>query len=123
MKRLLIAIALIASNVSAHELTPTYPEFRPSYVENVFVTTLKLWNRRDDVEYYEITVVDKNWQTIPFATIERIVKVPYLQHKNLDIYIRKNDLNKVELICTTSKLLKEDVQSTGVRSMICSRVK
>ena len=54
-----IAIALFTSSAIAHELTPTYAELKPSYVDNILVTTMKMWNRRNDVEYYEINVYDK----------------------------------------------------------------
>jgi len=124
MRKTLIAAALfIANSAAAHELTPTYPEFKQSYVDNVLVTQLKLWNRRQDVEYYEIDVYDKNWFNIKFASANKVIKVGYLEHQVIDIYIRETDLDNVEYICTTSKQLKQDVQSTGVKSMICSRVK
>ena len=124
MRKTLIAAALfIANSAAAHELTPTYPEFKQSYVDNVLVTQQKLWNRRQDVEYYEIDVYDKNWFNIKFASANKVIKVGYLEHQVIDIYIRETDLDNVEYICTTSKQLKQDVQSTGVKSMICSRVK
>ena len=44
-----IAVALIYTNATAHELTPTYPKMRPSYIEDVSVTQMKMWNRREDV--------------------------------------------------------------------------
>lgn len=118
-----LAVALICSSATAHELTPTYPELKPSFVSNVLVTTMKLWNRRNDVEYYEISVLDENMNNIPFATVDKIIKVGYLEHKSIDIYIRESDKNIAEFICTTSKQLKEDVKSTGIMSMICSRIK
>ena len=46
-----IAVALIYTNATAHELTPTYPKMRPSYIEDVSVTQMKMWNRREDVLY------------------------------------------------------------------------
>jgi len=116
------AALLISSSAAAHEMTPTYLEFKPSYVEGVYVTTVDLWNRRNDVEYYEISVLDKMWNRIPFATRDRIVKLPYLNKEKIDIYIKQNDIEDVEFVCTSSKQLKSDVESTGIRSMICSRI-
>ena len=118
----LIAIALFTGNAIAHELTPTYPELKPSYMKGVMTTTMNMWNRRDDVEYYEIAVYDSEWKNVPFAANERIFKVSYLDRKVLELYFRKKDVDRIEWICTTSKQLKQDVKSTGVKSKICSRI-
>lgn len=111
------------TSTTAHELTPTYPELKPSYVEGIVVANMKLWNRRNDVKYYEISVLDEDMNPMVFASSDKIFKVEYLEHKSVDVYIRKKDKDKVEYICTTSKQLKEDVKSTGIQSMICSKVK
>jgi hypothetical protein len=116
------AALLISSSAAAHEMTPTYVEFKPSYVDGVYVTTINLWNRRNDVEYYEISVLDQMWKKIAFATRDRIIKIPHLSKEKIDIYIKQDDIEDVEFICTSSKQLKSDVKSTGVRSMICSRI-
>lgn len=118
-----IAAALISTSAAAHELTPTYFDFRPSFVNNVLVTTLKMWNRRNDVLYYEISVFDKDLNKVPFATSDKIIKIEYLEHKTIDVFIREKDKDTVTFICTTSKQLKEDVKSTGIQSMICSKIK
>ena len=118
-----LAICLIASSAIAHELTPTYPELRPSYMDEVSVTTMKMWNRRNDAQYYEIGVFDKEWNPVPFASPFRLLQLDYLEHKSFEVYIRDKDATRVEYICTTSKQLKSDVQSTGVKSKICSRMK
>lgn len=118
-----ILLVLIPSLSNGHELTPTYPKLRPSYIDGVLVTDMHMWNRRSDAQYYEINVYDIDWNPIPFASTERIMQLDYLAHKDFEIYIRAKDEKKVEYICTTSKQLKEDVKSTGIKSMICSRVR
>lgn len=123
MIRLILAAALFTSSAAAHELTPTYPELVPSYVTGVSMTRMHLWNRRNDVEYYEIEVFDEEFNGLPFASADKIIKVNYLEHKTFEVYIREADLIKVKYICTSSKQLKEDVLSTGVKSRICSKVK
>jgi hypothetical protein len=124
MKKLYyVFAAAIATSVTAHELTPTYPKLRSSYIEGVSVTDMKMWNRRNDVKYYEINVFDKEWNLVPFATQQRLLKLEYLSHKSFEIYIRDQDIKRAEYICTTSKQLKEDVSSSGVKSKICSRIK
>lgn len=117
------ALMLISGNAAAHELTPTYPEIRPSYVNGVSVTTMKMWNRRSDAEYYEINVFDEKWNPVSFATSNRVIQLNYLEHKSFEIYFRDEDKDRVSYICTTSKQLKRDVLSTGVKSKICSRIK
>jgi hypothetical protein len=114
---------LICGPITSHEMTPTYPELRPSFVDGLYSTELYIFNRRFDAKYYEINVFDKEWKPIAFATSDRIIELKYLEKKTIEVYIREADKNKVEYICTTSKLLKQDVQNTGVTSKICSKIK
>ena len=118
-----IAVALIYTNATAHELTPTYPKMRPSYIEDVSVTQMKMWNRREDVLYYEIGVFDEEWKPVAFASENKILQIAYLGRTTFDLYVRDSDLNRIKYICTTSKQLKQDVKSTGIKSRICSKVK
>ena len=117
------ALILFFNSAAAHELTPTYPEIEPAYVDGVSVIKMKMWNRRSDASYYEVNVFDGEWKSVPFATSEKVMKLGYLEHKSFELYIRDVDCDQVAYICTTSKQLKQDVQSTGIKSRICSRVK
>ena len=108
---------------SAHEMTPTYPELKPSYVDGVMVTTLRLYNRRNDVEHYEIGVFSGEWEPIKFATTERVLMVTYLETKTFDVYVREKDKDQVMYICTLSKLRKENVGASAISSKICSKIK
>jgi hypothetical protein len=112
---------LTATAAQAHQWTPTYPQFEKSYVENVVVTTMKLFNKRQDVSFYEIGVYDENWNPIVFATPSKIIEVGYLEKKNIDIYILEKDCNRIEYICTTSKILADE-KGNGINSRICSKV-
>jgi hypothetical protein len=116
-------LALFSSATMAHEMTPTYPKMRPSHMDNVYVTTMEMFNKRKDVEYYEIGVFDEEWNPVPFVTSYEIINIRYLGHVTFDIYIRKSDVSKVEYICSKSKLRKEDLTRTAVASKICSRVR
>lgn len=111
------------SQASAHEMTPTYFELTPSYVDNVLKTTIEIFNRREDVKYYEIDVYDKDWNPIPFVTINKIIEIKYLAKESIDIYIRKSDRDEVTYICTLSKFLKGNETKTNVASRICSKIK
>lgn len=117
------ALSLITTGAVAHELTPTYPKMVPSYVEDVVTTRMHIFNRRTDVVYYQIGVFDEDWNPIPFASQTETINVPHLGHKDFDIYIRESDIEEAEFICTTSRLKSDDIQSSGVKSKICSRIK
>ena len=58
---------LVSSIAFAHEMTPTYPEWRYSIYSDLLVTKMEMFNKRNDVEYYEIAVFDENWNPIPFV--------------------------------------------------------
>jgi hypothetical protein len=124
MKTLLTAVvaALMATTAYAHEWTPTYPKFEPSFIEDIAVTTMTLFNKRSDIEYYEITVHDADWNPVPFASTTKLVYIPYLGKESVEIYIREADCDRIEYICTTSKQLLLDAPSSGVDSRICSKV-
>jgi hypothetical protein len=104
-------------------MTPAYPKLKPSYVEKVSVTTLKLFNRREDVNYYEIEVFTGEWKPVPFATKSKVIKVNLNKTKSFDVYIRSVDIKKVVYICTVSKLHPGKKQITLVSSRICSKIK
>lgn len=120
----LLFISFMGIPASAHEMTPTYFELKPAVIaDGVLFTTIKLFNRREDVRYYEIEVYDSEFKHIPFAATSRVVKIDYLARKSVDVYIRKIDKDKVSYICTLSKLEKESITSGAISSRICSKLK
>jgi hypothetical protein len=121
--RFIIALLLWTTVANAHEMTPTYPEFRRSYVDGIWLTTMSLFNRRVDVKYYEIDVFDDQWRSVPFASDSNVIRIEYLDKHVFDIYLRDTDIKRVKYICTRSRILKEDVQTSTVSSKICSKVK
>lgn len=129
MKQLLllcILLTFVFVNYSvAHELTPTYPEIKESYIDNVYVVDLQTINRREDVNYYEIQVLDKNMKPIVFATTDRIINLPHLSRKNFSVYIRKKDVKAAVYVCTVSKLNRfaDDSAISVVASRVCSKIK
>jgi len=116
-------LALFAVGAQAHEMTPTYPKLRPSHLDNVYVTTMEMFNKRQDVEYYDVGVFDKDFKPIPFVTKYKVLKLQYLGHVTFDVYIRKSDVSKATYVCSTSKLRKDDAKRTAVSSKICSKFK
>jgi hypothetical protein len=124
MKKFITAVVavLMATTAQAHEWTPTYPKFEPSFLDGIVVTNMTLFNKRKDIEYYEISVYDEDWNPVPFASTMKLINVPYLGQETVDIYIREADCDRIEYICTTSKRILEDTQSSGIDSRICSKV-
>lgn len=118
-----LVLALAAGQAAAHELVPTYPELKPSYVQGVLSTTLVLFNKREDIRYYEISVFDSQWNKLEFATSSRIIEVPYQKQLSFDVFVRSKDRKKVTYICTESKLTKQQQTTTVVSSRICSKIK
>lgn len=84
---------------------------------------MQMFNKRQDVEYYEIGVFDKDWNAIPFVTSYSVIRIRYLGHVTFDIYIRKADVPRAEYVCSLSKLRKEKNPKTAIASRICSKFK
>ena len=73
----------------AHEMTPTYPKLEPSHLDGVYKTTMEMFNKREDVSYYEIGVFDKDKNPIPFVSSYKIIKMEIIYGgiRNEMIYI------------------------------------
>jgi len=104
-------------------MTPAYPVLDSFYINGVVVAKMKLFNRREDVDYYQIDVFTEDWKPISFATTDRLLKVGYNKNKLFEVYIRFVDVKRAKYICTTSKLIKKKYQEALVSSMICSKIK
>jgi len=90
----------VANKAQAHEMVPTYPKWELSYLgENLVKTTMTMFNKREEIEYYEIGVFDDNWEPIPFVSQYQVLKIPYLSTVTFDVYIRKDDKYKARYIC------------------------
>jgi uncharacterized membrane protein len=84
---------------------------------------MTLFNAREDVNYYEIEVLDANMEPMDFATPRRIIEVEHTKKVKVDIYIREQDKDKTVYICSKSKLLAGKNTATVVSSRICSKLK
>jgi hypothetical protein len=123
MKFLLLFVMLLGSQAFGHQFMPAYPKLEPSYVDGILVTKMELFNSRNDVEFYELSVFDNDWNSVPFATEERIVNIEYLKRKTIEIYIREQDRQRAVYICSKSKIRPSNIQATIVSSRICSKIK
>ena len=123
MYRSVILWVLLSSSVVAHDMTPTYPEWKMSFIPSAKMTTMQMFNKRKDVQWYEIGVFDKEWNLLPFVTRYKILRVKYLSRVKFDVYISNEYLDDAEYICSTSKLRGQDSFQPIVESRICSRFK
>jgi len=122
MYRSVIFLLFLWQSATAHDMTPTYPEWYPSHVQGVVKTTMELFNKRQDVEYYEISVTDKQGDPVPFVSSYKIAHVKYLQHMKFEIYINSDDVPRAQYICSRSKL-KGEGTATLLSSKICSKIR
>lgn len=84
---------------------------------------MELFNSRKDVEWYGVQVLDADMEPVPFVTSEKIMNVPHLKKKQVEVYVRKKDIERAVYICSVSKLLKEQRSRAAVASRICSKAK
>lgn len=123
LKACFIALAMWTGVANAHQFTPTYPVFEPSFVDGVVGAKMELFNKRREVEYYELGVFSADWKPVSFVSQASIINIRYLETKRFTVYVRARDLPQVTYICTESRLRKEDVKDTVISSRICSKVK
>lgn len=122
MRRVVILL-LLSSWVSAHELTPTYPSWSETLNPEVLSTKVTLFNRRQDVQFFAVGIYDNDWQKVPFAASDRLLRVPYLEARELRVYIQKEQIGRAVYICTRSKILKGIQKLSAVSSTICSKTR
>lgn len=120
---LILLTFVIGGSAWAHQFTPTYPKFSTSFIEGVMQTKMEIFNKRREVEYYEVGVFTEDWEPVTFASEDKLLRVKYLETKKINVYVRSEDLSKVTYICTESRLRKEDIKDSAISSKICSKVK
>ena len=123
MLRYVLLLIIMTTSVQAHEMVPTYPKLEPSYMQGLQKTNITIFNKRPEVEYYEIGVFTKDWEPIPFVSTYKVFPVPYLSTVTVELYIRDKDKERVTYICSKSKLRKSYETRPAVSSRICSKVK
>lgn len=120
----LVFALLFGGHANAHQFTPTYPKFEPAFVDGVLQTKMELFNKRQEVEYYELGVFDENWNKVTFAASEsKVMHVGYLETKTIEVFLKAQDVKKAVYICTESRLFKDKGRETLVSSKICSKIK
>ena len=123
MLRYVLLLIVMSTSVKAHEMVPTYPKLEPSYMQGLQKTKVTIFNKRPEVEYYEIGVFTKDWEPIPFVSTYRVFPIPYLSTVTVELFIRDKDKNNATYICSKSKLRKSYETRPAVSSRICSKVK
>ena len=112
------------TNALSHEMVPTYPKLEPSYMgDNLVSTTMTMFNKRPEVEYYELGVFTGDWEPVPFVSKYKVWKIPYLSTVTIEIYMNRSEAKDAVYICSRSKLRKQDITRTAVSTRICSKIK
>ena len=122
MYRYLILLLLISFGVSSHQFTPTYPVLKQSHMRSVLKVEMQILNKREDVSYYELEVLDSQMKSVAFAATQKIVEVEYLKRKDVEIYIRSRDKDRATYICSRSKILSGQKKASAISSKICSKI-
>lgn len=123
MRALLFSLLVLSGYASAHEWTPTYPKLRMSHMSGIWVTEMKLFNGREDIEYFDISVFDEDMNKVPSAVIGNPVRVKHETIEFIDVYIRDKDKSRAVYICSKSKLLATDDSKPMLFTRICSKIK
>ena len=120
---ILLSAFFVSLNAASHDMTPTYPKWKMSFIPSAKMTTMQVFNKRSDVQWYQIGVFDNDWQPIPFVTRYKIINIKYLKRVKFDVYVNAENAKLAEYICSTSKLRGNDDFKPIVESKICSRFK
>ena len=92
-------------------------------MDKVVETEMTLFNKRPDVEYYRISVLDKNMEPVIFASINKVYKVNYLEKKKIMIFLREESLVDALYICSRSMFVKTYTSTNRVSTRICSKIR
>jgi len=67
MKYVLVGLwcsLIFCGMANAHDMIPTYPKFTNTFVTGVLKTKMEIFNKREDVSYYELGAFDAEWNVI-----------------------------------------------------------
>ena len=125
MRYLALLLILVCGTATAHQWTPTYVKLSPSYVDGIYSTKMKMYNARNDVEFYQIQVFDGRFNPIKFAITggeNDVIHVTHNQTKQVDVYVPAYEASRVVYICSRSMILKKLETASIVSSRVCSKV-
>ena len=121
-----LILFFVSGIATAHQWTPTYIDFEPSYVAGIYKAKMKLFNSRQDVEYYQIQVFDGQFNPIKSAITggqEDVVHAPHKSTKYVEVYVPSYEVSRVVYVCSRSMILQRNETTSVVSSRICSKVK
>jgi hypothetical protein len=119
----LCTMMLCMGTTSAHDMTPTYPKWEVSHVMGIYKTQMELFNKRSDVNWYEIGVFTKDWEPVQFVSDYRIMRLDHLSKVKFSIYINAIDVVRAKYICSVTKLRENSDKKPMISSKICSKIK
>ena len=111
---------LFGTSVFAHQMSPTYPELKASYMDGLSTARVRVFNKREDVKFYEIGVFDKDMKPIPFVTQYHLRGINFNQYAIFDVFINDKYRDDAVYVCTESMLTEGKL---ALASKICSKFK
>jgi hypothetical protein len=119
-----LCLLLLSASIQSHEQTPTNPTWKTSGIDGIKKTNIRVWNKRPDIEYYEIGVFEEDLKTpIPFVTAYKVIPLAYLKEVKFDIYIRESNIEEARYVCSLSKLRSSNESQTLLVTRVCSKFK
>ena len=118
-----IIVSVLSLSAYAHDMTPTYPQLKYSWKEGLLETELEVFNKRNDVDYYEIGVFTEDWEPVAFVSSFKIFKLDYLERIRFTVYIREDDKNRATYVCSKSRSRNVPAPTAVISSTICSKFK
>jgi len=121
MLKYIIAALLAASGAAAHEMTPTYFDLKPSIVDSLYTTQMRVFNRRNDASFYRMEAYTEDWTPLPYASFTREFTLNYGEGIQADLYFSESDLDRIVYICSRS--IRKQYNDTAITSLICSKIR
>lgn len=118
---LIFALIWFTNPVVAHQMVPSHvkPEW---YGDKVNRVTLTITNMRKDVRHFLISVYDKDFSPVVFATPEKLLTIEHLERKKIEVFTRKGPEPEPYYVCSLSKLTSDEYSASIVATRVCSRI-
>lgn len=121
MLKYIIAAVLVATSSAAHEMTPTYFDLKPSIIDTLYTTQMKVFNRRNDASFYRMEAYTEDWEPLPYASFNRQFTLDYGEGIETDLYFSESDLDRIVYICSRS--IPRQYNDGAITSLICSKIR
>ena len=92
-------------------------------MQGIFKAKMELFNKRSDVNWYEIGVFTEDWKPVQFVSQYKMVRMDHLSKIKFDVYINAIDVPVARYICSETRLRENSNNKPMISSKICSKFK